>query len=400
MVMEPDDSHIQWEEKISIEPDLGDQRRSTYKALPAPPKTPKRVMMKYRFSGVFPFIFSLGAFILPLLVVLADHRINAVQGQYLIAINTSAVGKNIITFERADATTTDSPSNTDSSSSTLHPTSTSDPLRELSDTLDNLSGNLTAAINAGLGRATNDAIQSFSDQIVKQDHFFVYLQKLCFSNHIALDGSNGSEGQAISCHSWEQAEEYVSNLSKDIHSSIVIGQTRISIPLLTEVMSSSGYLLKGLSRVRKAVFAFLILTLIGSMASTVSIVPAVCFPQSRLLVYLNGMSSALATACAIVAAVLLSTIFVLTGLVNNFSNTVGIQIERGATALLFVWLSAVFAGFSMLYWTTVWFVETRKSSFVKRHRDEDEIGNWKGMGKEVWRDIKGRRRRSSIRDDI
>lgn len=87
--MEPDDSHIQWEEKISIEPDLGDQRRSTYKALPAPPKTPKRVMMKYRFSGVFPFIFSLAAFVLTLLVVLADHRINAVQGQYLIAVRSA-----------------------------------------------------------------------------------------------------------------------------------------------------------------------------------------------------------------------------------------------------------------------------------------------------------------------
>lgn len=136
------------------------------------------------------------------------------------------------------------------------------------------------------------------------------------------------------------------------------------------------------------------------MASTVSIFPAVYFPQSRLLVYLNAFSSSLATACGIVAAILLSAVFVLIGLVDNFSNTVGIQIERGGTALLFVWLSAVFAGFSMLYWTTVWFVETRKSSFVKRHRDGDEMGNWRGMGKEVWRDIKGRRRRSSIRDDI
>lgn len=80
------DSHIQWDEKISIEPDLGDQRQSTFKALPAPPKTPKRVMMKYRFSGVFPFVLSLAAFVLTLVVVLAGHDIATFRGQYLVAV--------------------------------------------------------------------------------------------------------------------------------------------------------------------------------------------------------------------------------------------------------------------------------------------------------------------------
>lgn len=84
--MEANVPHIMWDEKISIEPDLGDQRRSTSKALPAPPKTPKRVMMKYRFSGVFPFVLSLTTFILTLVMVLAGQDIATFRGQYLVAV--------------------------------------------------------------------------------------------------------------------------------------------------------------------------------------------------------------------------------------------------------------------------------------------------------------------------
>ena len=79
--------HVFWEEKISIEPDLGDQRQSTYKALPSPPKTPKRVMMKYRFSGVFPLISSLAAFVLSLVVVLGGQNEGSFGGQYLVAVS-------------------------------------------------------------------------------------------------------------------------------------------------------------------------------------------------------------------------------------------------------------------------------------------------------------------------
>jgi len=82
--------HIFWEEKVSIEPDLGDQRRSTYKALPSPPKTPKRVMMKYRFSGVLPLVLSLAAFVLTLVVVLAGRDVGVFEGQYLVAVCLSS----------------------------------------------------------------------------------------------------------------------------------------------------------------------------------------------------------------------------------------------------------------------------------------------------------------------
>jgi hypothetical protein len=72
-------------ERISIEPDL-DPRRSTDKALPAPPKTPKRVLMKYRFSAVIPILFASASFVLALVVVLAGGEEGPFSGGYLVAV--------------------------------------------------------------------------------------------------------------------------------------------------------------------------------------------------------------------------------------------------------------------------------------------------------------------------
>lgn len=91
METETQPPQVFWEEKISIEPDLGDQRRSTYKALPSPPKTPKRVMMKYRFSGVLPFVLSLAAFVLTLVVVLAGRDVSVFEAQYLVAVGSTSM---------------------------------------------------------------------------------------------------------------------------------------------------------------------------------------------------------------------------------------------------------------------------------------------------------------------
>jgi len=79
-----DDSFLS--EKISIEPDLGDQRKSIYKALPAPPTTPKRVLKKYRISAIIPCVLAVTSFVLTIAVVLAGQRKGAFGGQYLVAV--------------------------------------------------------------------------------------------------------------------------------------------------------------------------------------------------------------------------------------------------------------------------------------------------------------------------
>jgi len=192
----------------------------------------------------------------------------------------------------------------------------------------------------------------------------------------------------------------ITALSKSVRSSILIGETQVSIPLLARLISSLDSVVDSVNALRKAVFAFFIITMIGSMISAVSILPAMYFPQSRLLIYFNVFWPALATAFAFLAAILVSVMVVLASLLNGFSDTVGVQVDLGGIALLVVWLSFVFVSLVIFYWTSVWFVETRKSSFIKRRRDEDEIGHWRGIGKEVWRDLAGRRRKPNMRADI
>jgi hypothetical protein len=189
-------------------------------------------------------------------------------------------------------------------------------------------------------------------------------------------------------------------LGRSVRSSIVIGETRVSIPLLAKLIASLDSIMHNVNALRKAVFAFLIITMVGSVLSAVSILPAMYFPQSRLLIYFNMFWAALATGFALLAAALVSVLVVLASLLSGFSDTVGVQIDLGGIALLVVWLSFVFASLVTFYWTSVWFVETRKWSFIKRRRDEDEMGHWRGIGKEVWRDLKGRRRKARMRADI
>ncbi|KAF1928493.1 uncharacterized protein M421DRAFT_62912 [Didymella exigua CBS 183.55] len=323
------------EEKISIEPDLGDQRQSTFKALPAPPKTPKRVLMKYRFSGVFPLILSLAAFALSLVVVLAGQNVGVLEGQYLVAV------------------------------------------RHLS-----------------ASQFMNLTLTNLVNQTGIKDFYYAYLQKVC-SGSAGEDGSNADRAKIDDCRSYEDAG--LSALSRRIRSSLVVGETRVSVPLLAKLVSSLESILGTLNALRVAIFAFLVIALVASLMSAVSVLPAVYFPHSRLLVYANVFWPALASASAFLAAVIASAIAVLVGAVGGFSNTVGVQIGRGATALLFVWLSAVFTGLGAGYWASVWFVETRRSSFMKRGRDDDEVGNWRGVAREVWRDLNGRRRKPSMR---
>lgn len=181
---------------------------------------------------------------------------------------------------------------------------------------------------------------------------------------------------------------------------MVIGQTQVSVPLLAKLTSSLDSILHSLGALRRAMLAFLIINLIGSILSVVLTLPAMYFPQSRLLIYCNMFWPALATVFAFIAAILLSGVTVLVGIMNGFGETVSVQIRQGGTTLLLVWLSFVFVGLAAFYWASVWFVETRQSSFVKRRREEDEVGHWRGIFREVWRDVNGRRRKPRVREGI
>lgn len=134
------------------------------------------------------------------------------------------------------------------------------------------------------------------------------------------------------------------------------------------------------------------MSLVVTGLSAITSLLAIFFPKSRLLIYFNIVYPLLASISHLLTAIIL-TILVLgvSRAIGGFGDAVGVTFKEGGRALLFVWLGWLFATLPLFYWGAIWFVEVRGWSFVRRRRTEEERGDWRRVGKEVWRDLKGRR---------
>jgi hypothetical protein len=150
------------------------------------------------------------------------------------------------------------------------------------------------------------------------------------------------------------------------------------------------YTSKRLVGVRIAIFVFLTISLLGSGFAALSAFPAIIFPHSRLLIFFNMAWTHVASLSASLAA-LISTALILSVSVvaETFGKKAGIQAELGGSVLLFIWLAWLLISLPVFYWCAIWFVDVRRSSILKRMRSDDEIGNWRGIGKELSRDFGG-----------
>ena len=145
----------------------------------------------------------------------------------------------------------------------------------------------------------------------------------------------------------------------------------------------------GMADVRKAIFASLVVSLIGSLFSVLLGFPGIMFPHSRLLAYMNMFWSLLSSAFTFLAATILTIVIAgVFATVDTIIYTGGVEVRQGRSVMLLVWLAWVLVSLSVVYWGLIWFVEVRRSSFTRRKRSEEEVGNWKGIGREVWMDFK------------
>jgi hypothetical protein len=169
-------------------------------------------------------------------------------------------------------------------------------------------------------------------------------------------------------------------------STLVIGQNRISIPLIAKLADSGDVLLSALDTIRSATVGFLIVSLTNSGLIAILAIPTLLFRESRLLVITNIVASCISFLFAFVAALLLTVLAVgITSLLRDLGSANGLSVERGTQMLIFMWASWGAMAIVTIYWGTVWFVEVRRWSLVRKARTDEEIGDWRGMGKEVWR---------------
>ncbi|KAA8620123.1 hypothetical protein PtrV1_07217 [Pyrenophora tritici-repentis] len=217
-----------YSEKISIHPDLGDLRKSTDKALPAPPVTPKRVLMKYRFSAIFPIAFSVTSFLLMLVLVLAGKESATFGGQYLLALDTSVLMQRAQTQQPNAMPVTPS------------------------------------------ARAAPEA--------VVPDIYYLYLQNIC-------SGYTDTTTNSIiiaNCESYNYANNRIS-----AYLASTSATSSASTPSLTLLTSALKTLSTSLSTTRHVLTAFLLIALASTALSALSALPAIVFPHSPLLAYCN-----------------------------------------------------------------------------------------------------------------
>lgn len=317
-------------------------------------------------------------------------------------MNTSRLGQDIIKFEQASSTSA-SPSATSSSStdplipfstnSPLNPLNPDSPLSGLGDLLDPIVGNLTDAVNDGIGTLINSVVEGVVESAGLVGVYYAYLGSVCTSN---ITEKSPGTSVVIECKSWGDVSESESSmetvarvelrltcmagigaLASGIQSSVVIGRTRVSVPLLAKLTSSVEGLSGLLALARKTIMAFVIISSVASGMSAISTVPGIVFRDSRLLVYLNIAWPMLANTLLLLAALILTVLVVgVARIIGDLGEAVGVEIGQGRTALLLLWLAWLFSLPPSMYWGAVWFVEVRQNGLVRRARSEDEKGDW------------------------
>jgi hypothetical protein len=153
------------------------------------------------------------------------------------------------------------------------------------------------------------------------------------------------------------------------------------------------YTSKNLNSAREAITAFLIVSLVGAGFAAVSAFPAIAFPHSRLLVFFNMGWAHLASLSAFLGALIATALIISVAAVADvFGKKAGIEVQQGGSVVLFIWLAWLLISLPVFYWGAIWFVDIRRSSILRRRRTDDELGNWRAVGKEMRKDLRGRDR--------
>jgi len=135
--------------------------------------------------------------------------------------------------------------------------------------------------------------------------------------------------------------------------------------------------------------AFFILSLIGSAMTAIGSGVGFLLPGNSIVIYSNvGFSTLGFIFHAIGAGMTTAVIAAMNLAASSIGNGVGVYAAQGNTFLIFVWVSFALLMMSNLYWSAVWFVEVREFTLRVRRRSSNEIGNWRGLPREIWGDLR------------
>ncbi|RDW67023.1 hypothetical protein BP5796_09772 [Coleophoma crateriformis] len=334
-----------------------------------PASGPRAGVRIIRVTAVVPLLFCLAAFILTLLTVISGTRPGMLEGAHSMALNTTHLGENIIQFSAA--------SNGSSTSS--------DPISSF---FSSLLGAITSGIDGALNSAEASAVSGVISALGISEYYTFHLRTIC-EGSLSDPTSSNAKFSISKCSSYEDTTAGLERMANIIPSSTVIGLTNVTVPLLSTVASSAGFLNSLSQGLSTSTFAFFIISLVGAFFAVPASGLAAIRPSSPLLMWTIFISTGLAVTFQFIGAVIV-TAFAggATAVVSKFGNGVGLYANMGIQLQIFVWVSFGLLLLSFSYWLSVWFVEFRQRSYKARRRTSYEIGNWKGIFAEVLSDLR------------
>ncbi|KAK8048675.1 hypothetical protein PG994_010405 [Apiospora phragmitis] len=327
---------------------------------------------RLRFTAVIPFVCSTVAFVLLLILVTAGTKPGRGSGYYLLRLNTSEVGTNLVEIKNANTSGTTTGSIIGG-------------ITGLIPGLDGAVNNLTSEVNDGLQDIVNELIKEATDSIGLEDEYDIYLQNICkgTSPIRIIPTPRSISTHAPASRLWEMVT--LSRIS-NITSYVVVGNTNVSFPFLATLSSTGSTTGTALLAATTANAAFLYVGLVVSGLVALTSLASLALPRARLLTLANLLVAGVAPGFLAFSAVVSTTVayVIKTVLGGTFGDAFTIGARVGGAALALVWVSLVLSVISAAYWALVWFVDARQSIWARFRRPVEQQGEWKATFLASW----------------
>jgi len=246
--------------------------------------------------------------------------------------------------------------------------------------------NLTSLFDSAVQDLQGQIVGNLTRALGVRDFYSLFLTGVCQGDY--EDPLDPYSGMSVTeCVPYSDSRRGLLNVTRSIPSHFVVGSTNVSIPL---VAALAGTLMDVSNLAVTGSQAMFVLLVVGAAASGLTML---CSLAVVILSYpflvLVTLGWALLAEAALVVLALAATGLVYGGTrANGLASAVGVRPEPGRMFVEKAWVAAALAVLAGTYWLLVWFVDFRKTAFSRRRRKEHQIGDWRGVWTEVWRDLK------------
>ncbi|KAK1673186.1 hypothetical protein BDP55DRAFT_770240 [Colletotrichum godetiae] len=345
-----------------------------------------------RLSAIVPIIASAVAVALSIVLLAAGTNTSNGGNNYWLSLNTSKIGQDIVQIKAANG----SGNGNGNGGGSLIPgvpgiPAPNDPTgitEGLGNALGGLLGNLTNALGDGVSDIQGQLVGNLTQLLGVKDNYRLYLTKMCEATY-ADDNDPNSKVTISKCESYDNTGAGLRNITNSIPSSFVVGTANVSVPLVAAMAGTLDQVVDLASGGAKAMTALLAIGTISTGIVLLATLPILIVGFLRVLVLVSLVFSLLGSfVLPAFAIVTTSLIYGGKSMLNKSMSAFGMQIQTGGPFVAMSWVAAVASMAAASYWFMVWFVSFRRTAFSRRKRTENEIGNWRGIFREVKGDMR------------